>query len=175
MRNILEQSHLNKLDPWVSSKKQEEEYSISSSNFLELILPILENGSPVRFLAKGESMAPFICHGDILTIAPLDHRAPFLGEVVAYTYPQSSQLIIHRVVKKSGRIYLIKGDNSSDTLEDPILLENILGRVIHVDHKGGSFKLGLGPERILIAFLSHHHSLFPLVTRLVQIKRWLWH
>jgi hypothetical protein len=90
--------------------------------------------------------------------------------VVVFVHPETGRLIIHRVVGKRGDSMLIRGDNTHDA-DGLIPKTNILGRVTEVERDEREVFIGLGPERILIAFLTRKRLLFPLllpVWRLVQ-------
>lgn len=56
---------------------------------------------------------------------------------------------IHRVVRKKGNIYLLKGDNATEA-DGLISGSNILGCVRIVEREGLRVFFGLGPERFLI-------------------------
>ena len=75
------------------------------------------------------------------------------GEVVAIIHPETGRLIVHRIIGKKGEDYLIKGDNTPDA-DGLIAASNILGRVKKVERNNRNVFLGLGPERLLISFLT---------------------
>ncbi len=98
-------------------------------------------------------MIPFIRDGDTLTIAPLANRPPRLGEVVAYSCPteEGAKLAIHRVIARRRRDFLVRGDGNG-CMPEIVSSENILGRMVKVERDGRQVRLGLGPERLLIAW-----------------------
>ena len=69
---------------------------------------------------------------------------------------------MHRVVGKRGDSYLIRADSAIET-DGQIPMKNIIGRVTKVERNGKRIILGLGPERLLIAFLIRRGLLFPLL------------
>jgi len=127
--------------------------------FTELMAAVLDKGVPFRFQASGSSMSPFIRDGDVLTIAPARVR---LGDVVGFVSPRGGKLVVHRVVCISRGGYFIKGDNASES-DVHVPPPKILGRVVRVEHRGNRVPLGLGIERVAIAFLSRRGWLIPAV------------
>jgi len=109
-------------------------------------------------------MVPFIRDGDTVTIAPLTSRLPGLGEVVAFSYPPElgSRLVVHRVVGRRRSGFIVRGDGNGSTSE-MVSSENMLGRVARVERDGRCVRLGLGPERWLIAWLSRSRVLWSFV------------
>ena len=124
-----------------------------STGQLELLLGMKERGVPLRTTVRGFSMYPFIKDKDVLTIAPLGDRQLRLGEVVAFRQTETGRLAIHRILKKTGTGWLVRGDNCpvSDGVVSP---EKIIGRVIRIERGSHQIRLSLGPERIVIAFLN---------------------
>jgi hypothetical protein len=116
-----------------------------------LAADLLRGGSPVRLEVTGHSMSPFIRSGDVVTIEPLSGRRPALGEVVAVA--PASGLLVHRLVGWDRGRALSRGDVAAGT--DPVTPpENLLGRVTQVERGGRRVRLGLGIERLPIAWLS---------------------
>ena len=116
-------------------------------------------------------MVPLIRDGDVVTVSPfcrgdvqhhMRRAAPHCGDVVAYIQPDTSRLVIHRVVCRKGNAYLIKGDNTSQ-MDGLVPQENILGYVTRVERRGREVALGFGPEKYLIAFLTRRGSIRPLL------------
>lgn len=109
-------------------------------------------------------MTPFIRDGDIVTIAPLAGQAPLFGEIVAFFRSNEFQsvLVIHRIVGRWSRGFAVQGDGNVCTPEF-VPSENILGRVVKVERDGRPVRLGLGPERRLLAWLSRTRLIWKLV------------
>ena len=163
-------------EPPLLSKK-EGALSLSNPAFIELLQTVLDKGVPFRFRAEGFSMYPFIRSGDVITLSPLSNTVPRLGNVVAFTSPGMGKLIVHRIIKKSGNSFLIKGDNLPG-VDGRIPEANILGCVTKVERNGKEVFSGIGPERILIALFSRRGVLFTLLLpfwKLVRpiIRRWI--
>jgi hypothetical protein len=146
------------------------ELSISGKELSELMRDALARGATFRFRARGWSMAPFIRDGDTLTVSPPAPREPSVGQVVAFVRPGTGQLLVHRVIAAAPRGYDIQGDNAPGTLDVSVPLEEILGWVTRVTRDGRDVRLGLGPERRLIALLSRAGWLQPLWDRLATVR-----
>lgn len=129
------------------------EFSFSSKALVELIQATLAKGACFRLKANGFSMSPFIRDGDVITISKLSNLNIGLGKVLAFTAPQTGKLVIHRVVGKNNGLYLIKGDNALN-IDGLICKENILGYVNRIERNNRDISLGLGWERLIIAFFS---------------------
>jgi hypothetical protein len=117
-------------------------------------------------------MSPFIQDGDVITVAPLLGAPPKTGEVVAFVRPGMGNLVVHRLVAWQGTAALIQGDSISDHSDGLVPQENMLGRVIRIQRQGHPVWLGLGPERMLIAWLSRARLLIPVRNLLIScLKR----
>ena len=149
----------------------EGEISLSGNALEELMRGVLDKGKPFRFQAKGWSMSPFIQDGDLISVSPLSDKSPGLGDVVAFVNPGTSKLVVHRIVSNQHAGYLMRGDNQTGDGDGLIPSENILGRVTFVERAGKIIRLGLGPERFLIALLSRMSLLQPSLTRLAPLMR----
>ena len=128
--------------------------SLSGKALIELMQAVHAKGLPFRFNAGGHSMAPFIRDGDVICVSPLASRAPGLGDVAAFIHPETKSLCMHRVLSVHGDCFLIQGDNMPEKSDGLISREAIVGRVTRVERSGRRVRLGLGPERILLAILS---------------------
>jgi SOS-response transcriptional repressor LexA len=158
--------------PEANMKPQEfvqriEDSTLPEAVLVELLRAVLERGQPFWFEAPGFSMSPFIQDGDVITVAPLSGASPGHGDVVAFLRPDSGKLVVHRVVGKREDTFLIRGDNA-DKADDLAPAASILGRVTEVKRRDGKrVRLGLGPERYLIALLSRWGLFRPLLL-------WIW-
>jgi hypothetical protein len=116
-----------------------------------LLADLLRGGTPVQLEATGHSMSPFIRNGDVVTIEPLASRRPALGEVVALA--PGGRLLVHRLVGWDRDRALCRGDVAANA--DPAASpDELLGRVTRVERGGRRVRLGLGIERLPIAWLS---------------------
>jgi signal peptidase I len=114
---------------------RDEGTSLSAPVIMELIEAVHEKGASFRFQARGYSMTPTIRDGDIITVSPLKNQMPGRGDVLAFRHPQRPQMLIHRVLRKKGNCFFIKGDNCSDA-DGWVPVENILGVVTRVERQG---------------------------------------
>ena len=146
----------------ISSIAEDSWVSLSGAALTELLQAVVSRGSLFTLQAKGFSMSPFIRDGDVLTISPLHGTSPGVGDVVAFIHPSIKRVFIHRVVRKRGDSYIMKGDNSLEG-DSPVRAAKILGLVTNVVRGNKRILLGLGPERQLIAFLSRKNLLLSLL------------
>ena len=125
---------------------------------------VLEKGKSFRFRARGTSMRPFIRDGDTLTIAPLATGRPRRGEAVVVFRPSEIRpcLLVHRIVGVHERGFAIQGD-AADCEPESIPPEAIVGRVVRVERGGKDIRLGLGPERQLLAWMSRTRILWTVI------------
>ena len=128
--------------------------SIPGTALVEIMQAVHARGLPFRFSAGGCSMTPFIKDGDIISVSPPSSRLPGMGDVVAFLHPETKLLCIHRVLSCNKGALLIQGDNSPGKPDGMIPMEAVMGRITRVERGGRRIRLGLGPERILIALLS---------------------
>ena len=135
---------------------------LSGQALLELMRAVLSRGLPFRFCARGWSMEPFIKDGDVITVAPLQHGLPGVGDVVAFVRPADERLVVHRVIARRTSAVLIQGDNETTYPDGFIPHQALLGRVTRIERHGRTVWLGLGLERYAIAWLSRSLLLIPL-------------
>ena len=132
---------------------REEAFLLSGKDLTKLVQETLAKGAGFRLKVKGFSMLPFIRDGDVVTISSLSKFSIGFGKSAAFIDSRAGKLVIHRIIGKNSRFYLIKVDNafSADGL---IPKENILGGVIKIERNGENISLGLGRERWIIALFS---------------------
>jgi signal peptidase I len=136
--------------------------SLSGPGFQEFLKSVLAKRAAFRFRAQGFSMHPFIQDGDVITVSPLEGRAPKMGEVAAFWNHETGKLMVHRVIARLREGYVIRGDSNCEP--DGLLgFENLIGVVKRVERDGKTVCLGQGPERLFIALLSRFNLLQPLV------------
>ncbi len=128
---------------------------------IELVRAVTEIGKPFRFQATGFSMYPFIRNLDTITVSPLPAGGRCrLGDVVAFLLPGTEKLAVHRVVGRMGECYLIRGDNTPEP-DGLISASRVLGVVTKVERNGRQIRLGLGPEKVVIAHLNRTDLIRP--------------
>lgn len=138
-----------------------------------LMRETISHGNAFRFRASGQSMRPFICPGDTLTISPLWGKPARLGDVIAFQLPHGDRLLVHRVIQNRYGTYRLRGDNSNQNDDGWIGSADIFGRVTRVERGENNIRLGLGWEKVLIAWLSRFGWLALARRLLGAIKRWL--
>ena len=129
------------------------EISLSNESLIEVIKSIFNKNSFFRFKVAGFSMSPFIKDSDTVTISPLSTGRLFFGKSTVFIHPNTKNLVIHRIVGRNNGCFIIKGDAIGEP-DGFIPKENILGFVAKIERNGRNVRLGLGIERLLIAFLS---------------------
>jgi hypothetical protein len=154
-----------------------DELRLSSQKLSELMNEVLLLGLPFRFRAGGGSMYPFIHDGDVLSITPLEGRRPGFGDVVAFRRdsiqgPDSARLVVHRVVKTDETGCFLLGDNQlPDEMDGPIPPDQLLGAASKIERQGKIVRLGLGPERFLIAAALRLGLLRPNLRLAARLRR----
>ena len=146
-------------------------FHFSSHELIALMRDVFARGMPFRFKATGFSMLPFIQDGDLVTITPMTEETPRLGEVVAFVHPVNGNLIVHRIIDRKAGVPVIRGDGVEDETDGLIPEKNLLGRITRVERKSKRIRLGLGPERVFIAWLSRIGLLIPLLTNLAGWRK----
>lgn len=134
----------------------------------ELLRGLLEDGLPVELRVTGSSMSPFVRSGDVIVLSPRPASAIRLGDVVAFLRGEA-RLVVHRVVRRRRDGFLTRGDASPRTDDGRVAGDEILGAVDRVTRRGVRVRLGLGPERIAIAWLSR----WGLLIAMLRPLRWL--
>jgi hypothetical protein len=135
--------------------------TMPNAGFVELITAVLARGASFRFKANGSSMFPFIRDDDVIIVEPTPVSLR-LGEVVAFVNPRNDRLTVHRIVQMNRHKYLIRGDNVLAP-DGYVQHSDILGRIICAERGNRGVRFGLGFERVVIAFLSLHGWLKPLL------------
>jgi hypothetical protein len=147
------------------------EDTLSMAALIELLRAVTEKGKPFRFQATGFSMYPFIRNLDTITVSPLPAGGRCrLGDVVAFLKPGTEKLAVHRVIRKKGDCYLIRGDNTPEP-DGLISAARMLGYVTNVERGGRQIRVGLGPERAVIACLSRKDLIRPSLFLACRLAR----
>lgn len=127
--------------------------NVSSPDLADLMRDVLQKDADFRFRATGFSMSPFIKDGDVITVSPSHPADLRTGDIVAFTQAPNDRLVVHRIIWTGAGYFCIKGDNTKPQ-DSSVPAYRILGRITGIDRNGKSVRLGLGPERTLISFLS---------------------
>lgn len=118
-----------------------------------LLESVFAQGAVFRFKAGGRSMHPWIRNGDILTLAPIGRKGPASGDVMAAIVHNTENFVVHRVIAIFTSGFLLKGD-SLKQVDGVFPSHKLLGRVIMVHRNGKRIRLGLGPEKKILAWIS---------------------
>jgi hypothetical protein len=145
------------------------ELSLPRDALIDLMRAVLDKGTTFQFHARGWSMAPFIRDRDVVCVSPLALQEPSVGQVVAFVRAASGQLLVHRVIAAGPDGYRIQGDNTPGMADAAVARQTILGCVTRVTRNGREVRLGLGPERRLIAAFSRAGWLQPACARLASL------
>jgi hypothetical protein len=147
-------------------------YSLPAEVLENLLRSRLASGGRLRIFARGWSMSPFIRNGDRITLASLGGQVPSLGRVVVFALPGAEALVVHRVVGIRGQAALMRGDNVSQP-DGWVQTPAVLGQVLEIERRGRRVRLGLGPERRLLAALSRSGMLYSLLKAVRNVQDWL--
>jgi signal peptidase I len=143
---------------------------LSGPDLETLLRAVLARNVPFRFRARGSSMHPFIRDGDRVTVSPVGGGRFHPGDVVTFVDPAVGRLIVHRIIAVSHGDFLIQGDHNPSP-DGWIPKENVLGRVTLAERDGKRTRIGLGPERKLIAWLVRRNLLIGFVNQGRRILR----
>ncbi len=107
-------------------------------DFVILSRQILDDGSCLRFEAKGHSMDPFIRESDIVVVEPADFSQLRLGEIILY-HISDEAVLAHRIVgrmQQDGVSYLLARGDAVLGLDGPVSSAQILGRITTLERRG---------------------------------------
>jgi hypothetical protein len=109
-----------------------------SRQLLHAVCAMLRNGERVRFTVTGGSMVPFVRHGDVVEIAPLDD-VPEVADVVLAS-PDAHRSLLHRVVRTEDGSVWIRGDAQASSL-GPISACALHGKLVRLERGGRCYDL----------------------------------
>jgi signal peptidase len=133
---------------------------VPCQELLPLVEEAIRGGATVRITATGNSMLPFIGHGDAVELQPLG-RAPLRrGDVVLARVAQGAY-VLHRVVKARGTVVTLKGDALSNC-DPPLPADGVVARAVCAVRGDLAIPLGTAPYRLLALALGR---LLPLLPR----------
>jgi signal peptidase I len=120
------------------------------SLFPQLVVDLLRDGKSVRFRAVGRSMYPTIREGDVITVAPIAPDFVQRGDIILYRL--ECGVVAHRLVRidrnrEDSFRYIFRSDTWG-AWDDPVLAEQILGKVISVERSGRSIQVYSGKMKI---------------------------
>jgi len=147
--------------------------SLNCPEFSEIIEEVLMQGKTARFVATGNSIAPFIRNGEPVDLAPFVGRPKF-GQIVL-TRSTHGRLLLHRIVKLQGKDVFTQGD-ACGSVDLPVHRSAIIGTVVNLPEGGLNLHL-LPPFRMMIPFRTRlvptlrSLGLAPLVRLLASFSR----
>lgn len=106
-------------------------------------------------------MRPFVLNNDVLTIYPYLDAHPSIGDIAAFSHPETGKLLIHRIIKKNGH-FTFKGDNMLSK-DGSVEQNNILGFVGKVQRGEKEYLFQAGNGSQIIAYLSKYNIIFTLL------------
>ena len=107
--------------------------------FADVSTNLLRRGHRVRFRAPGWSMHPTIKDGETIMVEPVAPSAVKTGDIILYQF--DSGVVVHRVVrveKNNGTpLFILRGD-ALGSHDEPVAVEQVLGKVVFVERNGRS-------------------------------------
>lgn len=133
---------------------------------------LLAEGKTIRVKAEGISMYPSIKSGSVIFIEPLKQSTELVpGEIIAWK--RDSGIVVHRLVStyisKHQKYYVTRGD-SSLAEDEPVLLEQIAGKVVRVENPEGK---PVSPEKYINKKpnYSRNRFLVRIISQFYRVKR----
>lgn len=99
---------------------------VANNIFFKEVKQYLSEGKEVLFTINGNSMRPFLTHGDKVLIYPLQSRDLSYGKIILAK--SSYGYVLHRLVWKNKDKIWLAGDNNLVQLEE-VNKEDVLGAV----------------------------------------------
>ncbi|MCG6533780.1 MAG: hypothetical protein L7F78_03625 [Syntrophales bacterium LBB04] len=120
------------------------------SLFPQLVIDLLRHGKGARFRALGRSMYPTIREDDVITVVPIDADSVRRGDIILYRL--GCGVVAHRLVRKDhireGSFRYILCSDTWGAWDEPVLAEQILGKVISVARSGRSIQVYSGKMKM---------------------------
>ena len=140
---------------------------VENKEFLDISEEILEKGKQFSFMARGNSMSPFIREDDTVVISPISGTIG-VGDIVLAKTNQGTP-VLHRIIKFSPIGVVTKGDAVRED-DGFIPAENVLGKVVQVSGEGFNFHLNF-PFKYLITkrkFFEKIFRRFPILKKMLK-------
>lgn len=110
----------------------------TSEQFYVMMTTFFSNSQGYQFKIQcpGFSMAPFISHDSLLTLAVLQpSHALETGDIVLAAMHKYRKMVVHRIIACQNDRYQIKGDNNFES-DGWFKREDLLGRVQAIEFNG---------------------------------------
>jgi len=108
--------------------------SVDTTEYVNVLRSLTEEGKECRILVTGSSMAPFLIHGRDYAFFKKPDRDPKRGDIVFYQR-KNGAYILHRVLRVHDGSFDMIGDNQSE-VEKNIGRDQIFAVVTKVSRKG---------------------------------------
>jgi len=113
--------------------------SLSYTVLKDIGFMLLAEGKTIRVRAEGISMYPSIKSGSVIFLEPFEQGTePVPGEIIAWK--RDSGIVVHRLIsvyKQKNQKYFVTRGDSSLVEDEPVLLEQIAGKVVRVEKPEG--------------------------------------
>lgn len=108
---------------------------VSNDSFVEFSFKLLQTGTAVTLVVKGNSMYPFLHDNiDSVTLKALNSEDLKPGRIVLFCY--HDKFLLHRIIKIEETNYYLRGDNNWSFHLETCKKEDIQGVVIRVRRNG---------------------------------------
>jgi signal peptidase I len=112
---------------------------LSHTVLKEIGFRLLAEGKTIRVKAEGYSMYPSIRPGSVIYIEPIEPYSVLVpGEIIAWK--KETGFVVHRFVRvyelENLKYFVTRGDSSLGE-DEPVLFEQIAGRVVKVEYPEG--------------------------------------
>lgn len=116
---------------------------VHNDEVIALVDEVLAGGFDIRIRVTGNSMAPFLRGGEILTIRKVPCNTLCRGDLIFFTTIEGF-LILHRIVEKqqgedAAYFFRTKGDALS-TMDELVREHDILGKVCKIERINPDFR-----------------------------------
>jgi signal peptidase I len=110
----------------------------------------MEKYKPNFSTCIGPSMFPTIKNGDALITKDIHSKAELqVGDIVIYPAPETMLNIVHRIIKKTDKHIITRGDNNNHPDKYPINYTDITGIVTGIKRGSKIIKISGGSQGIL--------------------------
>lgn len=140
---------------------------IPNEVFFEEVIKHLNLGKSVVFHVSGNSMLPFLKHGEKILLCPLKSDSPTVGEIILSR--SSYGIVLHRVVRiKNGKIWLAGDGNLAQ--HEIVEKDQLLGVMTAVIRNGKNVYLDTKSKKILGLFWYYLRPFRIVFSKLFGIK-----
>ena len=133
------------------------------ATFREIASAVLREGTRLSFRAGGRSMTPFISEGSTVLIEP-PVGSLRVGDVILFE-AKGGQLMLHRIVSKTGLAYITRGDAACHD-DGTVPQEAVLGKAVEVRGRS-DFHLRFPFNLLLVHALRLRK--YPVIFRMLRI------